>query len=79
MADKKTENSAKPEELTIDEAFAKIEETAERLESEEISLEESFELYKKGMELLKDTRSRIEEVEQKVIALSSEGEENEFE
>ncbi len=38
--------------MTLEEKFAKLEETVTRLESEEVSLEESFRIYKEGMALL---------------------------
>ena len=40
-------------ELTLEEAFAQLEEITGRLEDEEISLEDSFAQYQKGMQLLK--------------------------
>ena len=40
-------------EKTLEEAFEKLGELAERLEDSETSLEDSFRFYKEGMELLK--------------------------
>ena len=40
-------------ELTLEEAFLRLEEVTRALEDENISLEESFTVYQKGMELLK--------------------------
>ena len=39
-------------EKTLEEAFEKLGELAERLEDSETSLEDSFRFYKEGMELL---------------------------
>lgn len=65
--------------MTIEEAFAQIEEIVTKLEDEEISLEDSFEEYKKGMELVKLCNEKIDVVEKKVLELSENGEVNEFE
>ena len=43
----------KEENMTIEEAFAAIDEKIKALENEDISLEDSFAQYKEGMELLK--------------------------
>ncbi len=60
--------------MSLEEKFAKLEETAKRLESEEISLEESFRIYKEGMELLKQCNADIDKVEKQVMQLNEEGE-----
>ncbi|MBD5478326.1 MAG: exodeoxyribonuclease VII small subunit [Lachnospiraceae bacterium] len=64
--------------MTIEEKFAKLEETVTRLESEDISLEESFRIYKEGMELLKKCNADIDKVEKQVMQLNGEGALEEF-
>lgn len=64
--------------MTIEEKFAKLEETVTRLESEDISLEESFRIYKEGMELLKKCNADIDKVEKQVMQLNGEGTLEEF-
>ena len=59
--------------LTIEEIFAKLEETAARLESGEVSLEESFALYEAGMKLLKEASDRIDLVEKKMQVIGEAG------
>lgn len=59
--------------LTLEEKFAKLEETARMLEQEDISLAESFRLYKDGMELLKQCNAEIEQVEKQVLLLNADG------
>lgn len=59
--------------LTLEEKFAKLEETARMLEQEDISLAESFRLYKEGMELLKQCNAEIEQVEKQVLLLNADG------
>lgn len=64
--------------MTLEEKFAKLEETVNRLESEDISLEESFRIYKEGMELLKKCNADIDKVEKQVMQLNGEGALEEF-
>ena len=42
-----------PEELTLEEAFKRLDALSARLEDRDIPLEEAFDLYRQGMELLK--------------------------
>ena len=65
--------------MSLEEKFAKLEETVMKLESEDISLEESFRIYKEGMELLKQCNADIDKVEKQVLQLNAEGEFIEFE
>ena len=65
-------------ELTLNEAFAKLEEVTKRLESADISLEESFAVYQEGMQLLKYCNDSIDKVEKKVLMLNGEGTLDEF-
>ncbi|MBQ8591328.1 MAG: exodeoxyribonuclease VII small subunit [Lachnospiraceae bacterium] len=64
--------------LTLEEAFEKLDEMAEQLESEDITLEDSFVVYQKGMQLLKYCNEKIDAVEKKVLQLNEEGELREF-
>ena len=65
-------------ELTLEEAFARLEEITSRLEDEKISLEDSFAQYQKGMQLLKYCNDSIDKVEKKVLVLNGEGKLDEF-
>ena len=59
--------------MTIEETFAKIEETIEKLEQDDIALEDAFAAYSEGMKLLKDCNEQIDKVEKKVLKLASDG------
>ncbi|MCM1117776.1 MAG: exodeoxyribonuclease VII small subunit [bacterium] len=59
--------------LGIEENFARLEETIQRLESGEVSLEEAFACYSEGMKLIKDCNSQIDRVEKQVLKLTEEG------
>lgn len=66
------------EEMTIEEAFAKLEELAEKLEAPEVSLEDSFSLYRRGMELLKYCSGKLDTVEKKMLQMNEDGSLEEF-
>ena len=59
--------------MTIEENFAKLEQTLELLESEEVSLEAAFAAYTVGMKLLKICNDQIDKVEKQVLKLSEDG------
>ncbi len=65
--------------LSIEEAFAEIDEKIKALEAEDISLEDSFKEYKEGMELLKYCHQAIESVEQQVKKIAEDGTLEDFE
>lgn len=60
--------------MSLEENFAKLEETIARLEDENISLEEAFAAYSQGMTLLKNCNEQIDMVEKKVLTLNESGE-----
>ncbi|MDD3204431.1 MAG: exodeoxyribonuclease VII small subunit [Lachnospiraceae bacterium] len=66
------------DEISLEEAFAQLNETIEKLESQDISLEDSFQSYKKGMEILKFCNETIDRVEKKVLVIDESGKLNEF-
>lgn len=79
MAKKKEENKAeKDQELSLEDAFAQVEEVIGRLETEEITLEESFLAYRQGMELLAKCNETIDRVEKKVMKVNEDGGLDEF-
>lgn len=59
--------------ITLEESFAQLEKTLERLENEDISLEDAFAAYSEGMALLKSCNEQIDRVEKKVLKLSEDG------
>lgn len=64
--------------LTLEESFAELDKLVKSLESPEVSLEESFQIYKKGMELLKECNHKIDTVEKKMLQMNKNGELSEF-
>lgn len=63
----------KKETVSLEDNFARLEETIEKLESEDTSLEEAFALYTGGMEILKSCNEQIDRVEKKVLKLTEDG------
>lgn len=59
--------------MTIEESFAKLEETLAVLESDDVTLEEAFAAYSEGMKLLKLCNDQIDRVEKKVLKLGEDG------
>lgn len=60
--------------MSLEEKMAKLEETVQALEGDSLSLEEAFNVYKEGMELLKQCNADIDKVEKQVMQLNAEGE-----
>ena len=58
---------------SIEENFAKLEETLALLESDDISLEQAFAAYSDGMKLLTQCNEQIDKVEKQVLKLSADG------
>ena len=71
--EKKTENEIENEEMTIEEAFAQLDELTRKMENSQTSLEDSFALYQRGMELLKLCSGKIDRVEKKMLQIDEDG------
>ena len=78
MAEKKAEKKTEQKERSLEENFAFLEETLQKLESNEIPLETAFGLYEEGMRALKACNEQIDSVEKKVLLLQSDGSTDEF-
>lgn len=79
MAKKKEEDKTEKEQtLSLEEAFAQIEELIGRLEAEDITLEQSFAEYNRGMALLAQCNETIDRVEKKVLKINEDGGLDEF-
>ncbi|SFG37357.1 Exodeoxyribonuclease VII small subunit [Lachnospiraceae bacterium C7] len=65
----KEENS-----LTLEQRFANLEDLISKMESSDVSLEESFELYKKGLDQVKESYKVLESVEGQMAKLCKNGE-----
>ena len=66
-------------EMSIEDAFARLQEILGRMEEEGITLEESFAGYEEGMKLLKYCNEKIDRVEKQVRKMNAEGQLEDFE
>lgn len=64
--------------LTIEETFARLDETISQLEGGDISLEEALGAYEQGMKYIKSCNDTIDRVEKKVMIIRENGELDEF-
>ncbi len=79
MANNKDDNTKDKDQMSIEEAFALVDEKIKALESDEVTLEESFRHFKEGMDLLKYCGESIDQVEKKVQKIMADGETEDFE
>lgn len=63
--------------MKIEERFEELDKIVKKLEQGESTLEESFELYKEGMDMIKECNKEIDKVEKQLVILQSDTEENE--
>jgi exodeoxyribonuclease VII small subunit len=65
-------------ELTFEQAYARLEETVQNLESGNLALEESIAVYQRGMALAQHCSKMLDEAELSVKTLSPAGELTDF-
>lgn len=73
MSDVTTKQSKKSKQPSLEENFARLDETIEKLEDDDISLEDAFKAYSEGMAVLKVCNDQIDRVEKQVLKLTQEG------
>lgn len=78
QGDKRIEEQKPEQEISLEEAFAQIEEVIAHLETEEITLEQSFQEYNRGMQLLQHCNASIDQIEKKVLQINEDGGLDEF-
>ena len=78
MSKKNTSIDEKELNISLEEAFSKLDLLITELEKPEQSLEESFKAFEEGMKLVKYCNDSIDKVEKKVLILGQEGELDEF-
>lgn len=64
--------------ISLEEAFSKLDLLISELEKPENSLEASFKAFEEGMKLVRYCNDSIDKVEKKVLILGQDGEVNEF-
>ena len=73
-----TEMNIKELNISLEDAFAKLDLLISELEKPEQSLEASFKAFEEGMQLVKYCNDSIDRVEKKVLVLGQDGELDEF-
>ncbi len=58
--------------MTLEEAFAKLDEIVKKMEDRNLPLEHAFDYYQQGVELLKYCNAKISRVEKQVIEIQGE-------
>lgn len=56
-------------ELTMQEAFDKLNELLAKMDSEDLTIEDNFKLYEEGLELVKVCNEKLDAIEKKIITL----------
>lgn len=65
-------------ELTLEEAFSRMDELLNQMSDKDVSLDDSFAAYAEGVRLLKYCNSRLDRVEKQMMKLNEEGALDEF-
>ena len=68
---KAQEGGSEPSQASFEQAMAQVEGIVQRIESGEIGLEQSLAEYERGLALLRQCRSVLERVEQRITDLTS--------
>lgn len=63
---------------SLEENFARLEETIEKLGNDDLPLEEAFLAYSEGMKILQQCNEQIDRVEKQVLKLTEDGGLEEF-
>lgn len=69
----------KEEELSVEEAFARMQALIKDMERQDVTLEQSFADYEEGMRLVKLCNGKIDAVEQRVQQMNADGSLSAFE
>ena len=64
--------------ITLEERFTKLEEIVKKMEDHDVSLDESFELYKAGLDEIKNAGSMLDGMEKSMVVLYDQCELEEF-
>ncbi len=72
------EKTQEKKQLSIEDAFAKVQELLSEMSKEDVTLEQAFSDYEEGMKLIRYCNGKIDSVEQKVQKLNQDGSMDEF-
>lgn len=71
-----TKNNKEINELTTEEAFARLEDLISKMEEDDLSLEDSFSTYEEGLKLVKLCSDKLDMIEKKIIVLEKDAKES---
>lgn len=66
------------EKPTLEDRFEKLEKILNQMESADVTLDASFELYKSGVEELKEANNLLDNIEKSMLVINNQGELEEF-
>lgn len=72
------EKTQEEKQLSIEDAFTKVQELLSEMSKEDVTLEQAFSDYEEGMKLIRYCNGKIDSVEQKVQKLNQDGSMDEF-
>jgi exodeoxyribonuclease VII small subunit len=76
--DTMNENKSLKESPSLEEQFASIEEIIGKMEVGEATLDETFDLYKKGLEKIKEANALLDDMEKAMLIMNEDGSLEEF-
>lgn len=64
---------SKEKTVSLEECFEHIEEIINKMETGDVSLDESFELYKNGLQEIKEANTMLDQMEKAMLVLNEDG------
>ncbi|MEE1007673.1 MAG: exodeoxyribonuclease VII small subunit [Agathobacter sp.] len=64
--------------ISLEDSFVNLEEIIKQMESPDVTLNQSFDLYKKGLDEIKNANSMLDKIEKEMLVINAEGELEEF-
>ncbi len=64
---------SKEKTVSLEERFEHIEEIINKMETGDVSLDESFELYKNGLQEIKEANTMLDQMEKAMLVLNEDG------
>lgn len=65
-------------EFSIDQGFEQLDDILKKLRSEDVKLSDAVKLYSEGVNVVKECKDSLDQVEKELIILNEDGEENEI-
>ena len=59
--------------ISLEDSFVNLEEIIKQMESPDVTLNQSFDLYKKGLDEIKNANSMLDKIEKEMLVINAEG------